>query len=845
MATSSGTGDSPELPIFVYRDDEDPDTLLQRILNWHAAHSPEPDIIYPEWADEEPWSLQALHRIINRHEAGLKDPRIDCWVEAYDSNDIQALWSCGMYEYRSLPYLYTPEAKIFAAEKSPGQHWSSRIPRPGHRRYDHNARSESAAHGLCFRTCYACAGIFEFALDHDKSTYIWAGVPPAGVEYTAISYVWGDVADMVIRCSSCDHLTQFPFSSINKFREIMAFVGPERVAWLDAISIDQGNPEDLKTQMAQMGSIYKHAATVSVFLPHSDTSGYELLETLSRLAKQIMNRPADFMIPLDKRHANWPSGESTSFEHAPSEVDNEARLRERHHDQEDIASLCLNFLETFEAYRERSSHLKYWQRAWTFQEWSLAVDLDIFIEAHPLLKVLTAVKTSIFSAACLLCQHKVMGCYGLKLHLDIDQDAMRLLFEDVKHCFPLEDFMLVPSETNPDVRQYQDQLPFSGCDQLLGLRIQPRKSSEELARARLHIMLTAFDKTRSAKFEADLVACWAAMCNLRYDYNRKDDIMLATTKVIKAIRNTGLEIFEFFPCLQDRAIRYDCLPTFFLFAERHFAQNYRVQGFKKRNGSAMYNSLPVFTGRCDPVIHLQQSLLQDYSRFSGTPQRIPHPSMHGRDPVQMIKSVLPTKFSRVSDIDEAVAIWKDSLYGWVLEPTFADVGTYLEAVVASIPSAVQLNFNIVQYHIPAQRPNGSAGFIRAWALTPITVPVSMLETVRRVRDGVFALVYRGVGECYLEVAYLTVTDQVCGTLLVRSDETGLIDLQFEAPPTRNVKIGFGADQGSRDAHERRHLHGRVTFEPWLHHLLHSPKGYHRGDLLGDPGCPHSQNQALQ
>ena len=49
MATSSGTGDSLELLISLDGGDEDPNTLLQRILNWYAAHSPEPDIIDLEW----------------------------------------------------------------------------------------------------------------------------------------------------------------------------------------------------------------------------------------------------------------------------------------------------------------------------------------------------------------------------------------------------------------------------------------------------------------------------------------------------------------------------------------------------------------------------------------------------------------------------------------------------------------------------------------------------------------------------------------------------------------------------------------------------------------------------
>ena len=851
MAASSGTGETLELILNQFLEDknENQDALLLELLRWRVNHLSKPDIIYPQWADKEPWLLEALKRRVDRHVLGLEDPRIDCWVEAYDSNDLPALWSCGMFDHRTLPYLYTPEAKVFPSQRPPAQPWKGRTPQPGQRIYDRSAKPERVIPGVWFRTCYACAGIFEYALDEHNSAYIWEGVPPSNIDYTAISYVWGDVEDLTIACSSCNNLTQFPFTSITKFREIMALVGSEHVAWLDAISIDQGNPVDVRLQMAQMGSIYKHAITVSVFLPQSDTEGYELLQTLSRLAKQILNRPTEFIIPPERRRADWSRGEQTSIGPGASSAKTDETLPMRQYESDDMASVCSSFLTVFNEYRERSAQLRYWQRAWTFQEWCLATDLEIGIEGRTSYGALSAVKTSIFSAACLLCQHKPRGSYSTRLCTDISQDAMRLWFEDVKHCFPLEEYILTLPERDPQLHKYQDQLPELGCDQLLGLRTQPRETLQQILPARLHIMLTAFDKTRSAKLEADLVACWATMCNLQYEYNPKENIMPQIVKVIRAIRDAGQEIFEFFPHLQDRSIRHHCLPTFFLFAERHAVQNYAVKGWGHRKGVAMYDLLPVFSGRCDPVVHLQQSLLQDFSRFSRGLDRVPYPSCYGRDPVQLVGSVLPSKFARVSSLDEATAIWKESLYGWVATPIFADLGSLFGAVVRGLPPEICSGFNIVQYHIPAYRNDGSAGVIQAWALTPITIPVSKLETVRRERDGVFALVCRAIGGGYMEVAYLTVTDQICGTILVRSDAIGSIDLWFDSPPTRDTMAGLGPEHDSRALHERRHLHARVTLEPWLHHLLPPAHGYHRELLLSDregkEGPPDGRRQVVQ
>jgi hypothetical protein len=50
---------------------------------------------------------------------------------------------------------------------------------------------------------------------------------------------------------------------------------------------------------------------------------------------------------------------------------------------------------------------------------------------------------------------------------------------------------------------------------------------------------------RKARFEANLVCCWASMCNIRYDYSQDDSFGQALQKVVGAIRQKGIRLYNF------------------------------------------------------------------------------------------------------------------------------------------------------------------------------------------------------------------------------------------------------------------------------------------------------------
>jgi hypothetical protein len=62
----------------------------------------------------------------------------------------------------------------------------------------------------------------------------------------------------------------------------------------------------------------------------------------------------------------------------------------------------------------------------------------------------------------------------------------------------------------------------------------------------LCLMLNAFGlNQRKARFEADLVCCWASMCNVGYPYSRDDSLARSLQKVVRAIRGRGVRLYNF------------------------------------------------------------------------------------------------------------------------------------------------------------------------------------------------------------------------------------------------------------------------------------------------------------
>jgi hypothetical protein len=106
--------------------------------------------------------------------------------------------------------------------------------------------------------------------------------------YEAVSYAWG--APLVRRCireldsNVSIHITENLFDGLQALR----LQDKSRILWVDAISIDQTNPEEKIHQIAQMGAIYRDAIRVLVWLgrEHASTiiSFYATYEYVSRIS---------------------------------------------------------------------------------------------------------------------------------------------------------------------------------------------------------------------------------------------------------------------------------------------------------------------------------------------------------------------------------------------------------------------------------------------------------------------------------------------------------------------------------------------------------------------------------
>lgn len=144
-------------------------------------------------------------------------------------------------------------------------------------------------------TCRACNGSFEYQLEGGGSVTIMAAIPHA-INYKVLSYGRGETRRIVVRCLNCETLGHIPMTSATKFYCLMELVGSGNTVWLDAMSVDQDNHEDVASQMKVMGQIYSNAQSVSVLLPLSDGEAYVLLGTLTDAAETLLGCVAHFKL---------------------------------------------------------------------------------------------------------------------------------------------------------------------------------------------------------------------------------------------------------------------------------------------------------------------------------------------------------------------------------------------------------------------------------------------------------------------------------------------------------------------------------------------------------------------
>jgi hypothetical protein len=296
--------------------------------------------------------------------------------------------------------------------------------------------------GFFAEECRACAGRFTFRTNKATATILTG--KPAGVRYKAISYVWGDVQSLRIYCK-CGEKKSIPISSPDRFRALLSLAATASDCagvWLDAISIDQDSDADKKVQLAAMGDIYEHAESVLVLLPKADQLLFDCLMDLK--ASALLQ---DGMGLLDFEFATF----NTSH-----------------------AALIDVFISKFEEYKRSLAWGIYFQRAWTFQEWALARDVEVACENmksdEGCLKLVPQVKSSVIRATVRLAMHRrLKGHAGVKFKV-ADPDVPAFV-DDVKSLFPQEHVFCSSEEIDWDERVMDTVVPHTGMNHQLGLRL--------------------------------------------------------------------------------------------------------------------------------------------------------------------------------------------------------------------------------------------------------------------------------------------------------------------------------------------------------------------------------------
>jgi hypothetical protein len=102
------------------------------------------------------------------------------------------------------------------------------------------------------------------------------------VEYTALSYTWGDTTDRVpIECDGKELLVTWNLYTALKQLRADELSGP---FWIDAICINQGDLQEKIAQTKMMKEIYTHASRVLIWLGEESRDSYLAMAKIDDIA---------------------------------------------------------------------------------------------------------------------------------------------------------------------------------------------------------------------------------------------------------------------------------------------------------------------------------------------------------------------------------------------------------------------------------------------------------------------------------------------------------------------------------------------------------------------------------
>lgn len=599
--------------------------------------------------------------------------------------------------------------------------------------------------------CRTCKNRYDFLLSDQATVTVLCG-RPENVIYKAVSYVW-EMKPLVwlpLKCRYCATVTSIPMRTPEKLLRMLTFLGGKYPVWLDAMSINQTDEDDKKAQLVVMGDIYRKAEIVSVFLPSEDEGAYMKLKKLAIIANNIVTRREEFQLVKT----------SAGKQHMDS-----------------LQEFATKYLELMEDWGRSIERWRYWKRAWTFQEWAMAAELEMTFESAPDSLYMTNFKNIIVMASSIVAQWEMCLSRGEPIgwkQVDMREKTGTYL-NLVKAYFPFQDFLISDSEYNPDdLRKMSILTPMpSSIDSGTYVQVGEASKSPSL-RSKLSLALNSIHSSkRQAGYAADLIACWASMCDIEYDYNIDDSEAAALHKVVRVLRTQGIRIYNFLA----NTMGGETDLNFLEYAAAHRHSNSRRNGF-------LFGS-PIFIGRADTVTHIQNSLEQT-GEFLSLP---PHSDVIF---TKLDTTVIIKRPVCWANKDKVLTAFRGLVSGKADGELITDVMISIEKFLDSTSQKQLEKHLLVQVSIGV-KDQYTMWYFNAWGIIPSGVIHGDLIVGRESLNGTLVLALLTGPKPSEEVqilSYLTMTHQRDGTWLVKCDENGVVDVVFRTVDTPQQELFF-------------------------------------------------------
>ncbi|EPE31037.1 hypothetical protein GLAREA_04004 [Glarea lozoyensis ATCC 20868] len=617
----------------------------------------------------------------------------------------------------------------------------------------------------CCRGCQGCSPKYDFRLKNDEIVTVLCGVPAVGVKYKAVSYLWGDVSVGVeLKCRKCPKTKVVPMRDSKKLLDILEFVGGGCNVWLDALSVDQDDPKDKAEQIMVMGYIYRQAETTSVFLPQTDQTAYETLKELACTSDHIYRLLGD--VTTDTVETRM----ATNSEFADA-----------------METLVPKYLDSLTAWETCTSNWVYGSRAWTFQEWTRAAEIEITYEGITNEYGLKNIKNVVVIASSIVEQYRMQRLRGQPLteQLQAREENGRVR-NRVSTLFPFRNFLIADDEESPDTQRKLTCLSsLHSVDSGTYVHLEERSSRASELRSLLILALSSIDiSKRNAKYEADLVACWASMCNIPYEYNPDDAFVLALHKVITALRQRGFRIYNFH------------VNTYGDETDLKFMDYAAAMWMRNGVGEPYFSGSPMLIGRVDTITHLEHCLDSHHALHDAAQNLVLQPSFDIE--VRKLEGYEIAAPIRLDDVSAFLAHFRGLVAGKADGKQVLDVVDKVKELIINVSTDTPgrlADYFLVPVSITASDSGLDLNF-SAWGIYHSRLPLSDIFIARESLNGTIILAQHISDSEVKIICYMNMTHQRYGTYLIKCDEDGTVDISFRKVDPDMPQIGSEWDLSS-------------------------------------------------